>query len=109
MLPKLRPVPKDELDPVIEEPKIEGDELKAGVVVPPKIEGDELGPNPAPVGAPNSELVEEVEPKGLDEEELNGELKIELDEEPNPDEPKGGVLSAKGLEDVEDEKGLTVA
>lgn len=108
MLPKLSPVPKDELDPAIEEPKIEGDEPKAGAVVPPKIEGEELGPNPAPVGAPKSEVVEEVEPKGLDEEELNGELKIGLDEAPNPDEPKVGVFRAKGLDDVEDEKGLAV-
>lgn len=107
MLPKPKPVPKVEVGPAIEEPNIEGVEPKADDdVVPPKAMDDKLEPNVEPVGAPNIGLVEEVEPKGLDEDVVNGELKIELEVEPNPDEPKLGGLSAKGFEGVVEEKGF---
>lgn len=105
MLPKARPVPKAELDPDNEEPKSEV-EPKAEVVAPPKGEDAELAPNAEPVGTPNSEAVEEVEPKGLDEDVVNGELKSEVDVEPNPDEAKLGGLITKGLEGAVEEKGF---
>lgn len=104
MLPKLRPDPK-EADP-IEEPKIEGEEPNAGAVPPPKIEDEVLEPNAGTLDAPNSEGVEDDAPNGLDDAEVNGELKIELDDDPKPVEPKAGVLGAKGLEEVVDEKGF---
>lgn len=110
MFPKFKPLPKEEVEPAIDDPKIDGEELepKAGVVVPPKGDEEELGPKAEPVGAPNSDgVVEEVAPKGLDvDEELNGELNSEVDEEPKPVEPKAGVLRAKGFEDVVEEKGF---
>lgn len=76
------------------------------MVVPPKIDDEVFEPNPAPVGPPNSVGVDEVEPKGLDDDELNGELKSDVDVEPKPVAPKAGVLSANGLEAVEEEKGF---
>lgn len=98
MLPKAGLVPKAELVPAKEEPKSEVEEPKAGA--------EELEPNTEPVEAPKSEVVDVLEPKGLDEAVVNGELKSEVDVEPNPDEPKLGDLSAKGLEDVVEEKTL---
>lgn len=106
MLPKVRPDPKEEADPAIDEPKIEGEEPNAGALPPPKIEDEVLEPNPEALGAPNSEGVEDVEPKGLVEDEENGELKSEADDDPKPVEPKAGVLGAKGFEEVVDEKGF---
>lgn len=109
VLPKVRPEPKEEVDPTIEEPKIEGEEPNAGALPPPKIEDEVLEPNPETLGAPNSEGLEDVEPKGLAEDEENGELKSEVDDDPNPAEPKDGVLGANGFEEVVDEKGFVAA
>lgn len=108
MFPKERPEPNAGLDPAPEEPKIEDEELKAGAEDPPKSEGDELEPKAEPLEALNNEVVEEVEPKGLDEEALKDELKIEDDEDPKPVCPKVAFLGPKGLEDVDEEKGIPV-
>lgn len=101
---KVKPELNDEVEPAIEEPKSEGEEPKADVV-PEKREGEELEPNPGLLGA-NSEGVDEVEPKGLDDGAPNEELKREVDDEPKPVEPKAGVLGAKGLDDEAAEKGF---
>lgn len=105
MLPKVSPEPNEEVEPAIEEPKIEGDEPKAEDVAPPNMEGAELEPNPGLLEGPNGE-VEEVAPKGLDDDVPNEELKGEVDEEPKPVEPKAGVLGAKGLDEDAAEKGF---
>lgn len=105
MLPKFRLGPNEELDPDAGVPKKEGEEPKAGVVVP-RIEGEVFEPNPGTLEPPKSEVEEVVEPKGLDDAALNGGLKIEVDEEPKPDEPKAGVLGANGFDDEEEEKGF---
>lgn len=105
MLPKFRLEPNEELDPDAGVPKIEGEEPKAGVVVPPRIEGEVLEPNPGTLEPPKSEVEVVVEPKGLDDAALNGGLKI-VDEEPKPDEPKEGVLGANGFDAEEEEKGF---
>lgn len=106
VLPNERPVPNEEADPIFEEPKIEVEEPKAGALPLPKIGVEVLEPNTEVLGAPNNEGVEDAAPKGLDEAEEKGELKIELDEDPKPVEPKAGVLGAKGLDEVADEKGF---
>lgn len=108
-MPKVRPEPKEEADPTIEEPKIEGEEPNAGALPLPKIEDEVPEANPETLGAPNSEGVEDVEPKGLAEDEENGELKSEVDDDAKPVEPKAGVLGAKGFEEVMDEKGFAAA
>lgn len=105
--PKERPEPNAGLDPAPEEPKIKDEELKAGAEDPPK-SGDELEPKAEPLEATNNEVVEGVETKGLDEEALRDELKIEDDKDPKPACPKVAFLGPNGLEDVDEEKGFPV-
>jgi len=102
VLPKFREL-NVEVDPGAE-PKGEG-ALKAEVVVPPKMDGEVLEPNAVLLGAPNAEGVEVVELKGFDWEEPNVEPKGEGDE-PKPDEPKVGVLGAKGVAGAVEENGF---
>lgn len=101
-MPKFRPELNVEVDPPVE-PKSEG-ELKALVVAPPKTDDEELEPNallPVMLGPPNKEVVEEVAPKGFDEEEPNVVPKGDGEEV-----PKDAVLGAKGFEGVVEANGF---
>lgn len=109
MLAKLKPEPNAGAVPGAEvEPKTDVEDPKADELDEPKSEGEVLAPKPG-VDAPNIEVVaDEVDPKGLDVDEVpKGEdAKAGVDEGPKAVLPKVGVLGANGLEDVEDENRL---
>lgn len=108
MLPKLKPEPNDGVVTCADdEPKIEVEVPKAEALEEPKSEGEVLLPKGG--FEPNREGEDDdVEPKGFDvvEAPKGEEPNAEEDEDPKPGPVKAGVFGAKGLEDVEDEKGL---
>jgi hypothetical protein len=100
------------LDPVaVPEPKVE--EPKAGVLVPPKRDEELNEGAAAEEGAPKMDGVVVVAPKEAEEPngEEDAEPKREVGVDPNPVDPKVGVLvlDPNGFEGVEDEKGLVAA
>lgn len=108
MLPKLKPEPNGGFVACADdEPKIEVDVPKEAAFEEPKSEGEVL----APKGGFELNRVgvdDVVEPKGFDgvAAPKGEEPNAEEDEDPKPGLVKDEVFGAKGLEEVEDEKGL---
>jgi len=93
--------------PSAEEPKIDGEEPKEGVVVALKRDEEEPAPNGGVGDGPNIEGAEAdaVVPKAL-EDVPKGELNAVVDGVANPEGPNVGVFGPNGLEGVVLEKGF---